>query len=157
MNDATIDIDIRYGAGDWPDDEIWPLGSGQATLVCNPSDAAIFQRDPETLLEADTVHIVGSENDWSLMFRELGIERKPPKPWMQMDSSLLALQTIASGRGVAIINNIFSKQYLARNTLVSPFTHTLMTQQNFFMAARPNTQKQDSIDVFRKWLTALTH
>jgi len=152
MSDATIDVDIRYGTGDWPEQDIWSLGDGQATLVCNPKDAARFQRDPLSLSDADIVPIIGSENDWPLMFHALGVDCAVPAPWMPVDSSLLALESIASGRGVAIVNRMFSRSYIRRGALAEPFKQALKTQNNFHVVARPDTTKQDQIALFHEWI-----
>ncbi|MBU2936704.1 MULTISPECIES: LysR family transcriptional regulator [Pacificibacter] len=155
MSDATIDVDIRYGAGDWPEQDIWPLGEGQATLVCNPSDAALFHRDPTGLKDADIVPIIGSENDWPLMFQKLGLDCPVPHPWMPVDSSLLALESIATGRGVAIVNKMFSKGHIKRGLLTAPFEQTLKTQNGFYFVAQPDPKKQAQISLFYDWLTSI--
>lgn len=155
MNDATIDIDIRYGNGDWPEQDIWPIGQGRASIVCNPADAAGFQRDPASLRTAEIIPIMGSENDWDLMFQELGIDAPVPAPWMRADSSLLALQAIASGRGVAITNDLFSQSYRDQNTLVAPFKQRLETVDNFYMVAQPESKKAEEIALFRDWLMTI--
>lgn len=156
MSDATIDVDIRYGAGDWPEQDIRPLGVGQATILCNPNDAALFQRDPSCLKDADIVPIIGSENDWPLMFRELGLDCPVPPPWMPVDSSLLALESIASGRGVAIVNKMFSKSYIKRGVLVEPFKQALNTHNNFYSVAQPSVKKRQKINIFYEWLQSIT-
>jgi LysR family glycine cleavage system transcriptional activator len=155
MSDATIDVDIRYGDGDWPEQDIRSLGTGQATLVCNPNDAALFQRDPTCLKDADIVPIIGSENDWPLMFRELGLEHPVPRPWMLVDSSLLALECISSGRGVAVVNKMFSKGHIKRGLLVEPLQIDLRTQSGFYLVAQPGTKKQAQIGNFHDWLRTI--
>jgi LysR family glycine cleavage system transcriptional activator len=156
MSDTTIDVDIRYGKGDWSEQDIWSLGEGQATLVCTPNDAARFQRDPSRLQDADIVPIIGSENDWSLMFQKLGLECQVPRPWMPVESSLLALEIIASGRGVAIVNTMFSKLHIKRGSLVEPFKHGFKVQNNFYTVANPDPKKRKKISIFHDWLISIT-
>jgi LysR family glycine cleavage system transcriptional activator len=156
MSDATIDIDIRYGNGDWPEQGIWSLGEGQASLVCNPRDAAHFQRNPSTLQDAETVPIIGSENDWDLMFNELGLDCPVPAAWLPVDSSLLALECIASGRGAAIVNTIFSNSYVKRGALTAPFNQTIKAPNNFYLVAPPNPRKNAHIALFHEWLLNAT-
>jgi len=152
MGDATIDVDIRYGSGDWPEQDIWSLGEGRSTIICNPSDAARFRQDASLLQDVQTVPIIGSENDWALMFQELGLDCHVPAPWLPVDSSLLALESIASGQGAAIVNKMFSRSYIARGSLAEPFTQTLKSRNNFYMVARPDQKKQHEISLFYDWL-----
>lgn len=156
MNDTTIDIDIRYGNGDWPEQGIWPLEEGQATLVCNPRDAAHFQRDPALLKDVEAVPIIGCENDWQQMFHALKIDAPVPAPWMSVDSSLLALECIASGRGAAIVNRWFAQGYLKRGALTAPFKQSIKTRNNFYMVAPPAPKKQQQIALFHAWLLTIT-
>ncbi|MCG3267687.1 LysR family transcriptional regulator [Yoonia sp. I 8.24] len=155
MNDATIDVDIRYGGGNWPEPNIWSLGDGQASLVCNPTEAARLQRDPTLMKDADIVPIIGSENDWTLMFEELGVECPPPPAWMPVDSSVVALELIASGRGAAIVNTMFSRRYIKRGLLAEPFRQTLETRNNFYIVAQPDPKKQPHIAKFHEWLATI--
>jgi LysR family glycine cleavage system transcriptional activator len=155
MSDATVDVDIRYGAGDWPEENIWSLGDGKASLVCNPADAVHLQSEPALLKDADIVPIIGSENDWALMFQKLGLECPLPAPWMPVDSSILALEVIASGRGMAIVNIMFSRSYINRGLLVEPFSTTLETRNNFYIVARVDQNKQPHIAKFHEWLATI--
>jgi len=152
MNDATIDLDIRYGNGKWQEQNIWPLGDGQATVVCNPKDAAQLQRNPLLLGDAENIPIIGSESDWPNMFQALGLDCPVPHQWMAVDSSLLALECIASGRGVAILNKMFSQSHIKEGTLAEPFKQVLKTQNNFFVVAQPDPQKRKQVLMFYEWL-----
>ncbi len=156
MSDTTIDVDIRYGTGDWAEQDIWPLSQSHATLVCNPKDAALLQRDPSRLNDADIVPIIGSENDWPAMFQKLGLDTPPPGPWMLVDSSLLALETIARGRGIVIVNQMFSKAHDERGNLVEPLRQALNPQNNFYTVAQPSPKKRQQITLFHDWLRTIT-
>ncbi|MBT0958227.1 LysR family transcriptional regulator [Alphaproteobacteria bacterium KMM 3653] len=156
MNDARIDLDIRYGNGDWSEPDIWSLGRGSATVVCNPKDAARLQRNPEALAEAETVQIIGSETDWPAMFKALDLDCPVPRPWLPVDSSVLALACITKGRGVAIVNRMFSASDIQRGTLAEPFTQKLETKNNFYVVARPDPKKRKQQELFYEWLMSIT-
>jgi len=154
MTDATIDLDIRYGNGDWKEKDIWPLGEGQASVVCNPKEATQLRRDTSMLSNAEIVPIIGSESDWPDMFQALGLDSPVPQPWLAVDSSLLALECIASGRGVAIVNRMFSQCHIKSGVLAEPFKQVLTTQNNFFIVAQPDTQKHKQVSMFYEWLSS---
>lgn len=157
MDDASIDVDIRYGLGDWPEPRIWSLGSERAIVVCHPDYAANLPGGAtvEALAAGDVVQVVGSEGEWGRLSASLGLDLPPPVPWIKADSSLIALQTVASGRGAAIINRRFAQSYLDLGLLVAPIAAELAMEQGFYLVAGDAPKKDDQIDRFRLWLTAL--
>lgn len=155
LNDATIDVDIRYGNGDWPERDIWQLRRGHASLICSPHVANTLQGDPAQLKCADIVSIVGSENDWSRMFDELGVKNEVPSTWLSVESSLLALESVAAGRGIAIVDTLFTQNYVKRGDLVMPFEQAVPTTQNFYMVANPDHKIRASVACFRDWVSSI--
>lgn len=152
MSDHSIDVDIRYGDGHWQEDDIWPLGTGEATVVCAPQIASELKRDPKALRDAETVPIIGSESDWPAFFDLMDLGQDIPLPWMPVDSSLLALECVAGGRGVAIVNRMFSQSYIQRGLLKEPFKERIDMPNNFFVAAQPGSKKKEQVLLFRDWL-----
>lgn len=155
LNDATIDVDIRYGNGDWPERDIWQLRRGQASLICGPQVASTLRGDPNQLKTAEIVNIVGSENDWPRMFGELGVQSIVPSTWLSVESSLLALESIAAGRGIAIVDTLFTDSYVKRDDLVIPFDEAVPTSQNFYLVADPDRKTRSAVECFRDWIDAI--
>jgi LysR family glycine cleavage system transcriptional activator len=155
MSDATIDVDIRYGNGDWPERDIWQLRRGHACLICSPHVASTLQEGPSQLKNADIVNIVGSESDWPRMFGELGVKSVVPSAWMSVESSLLALESIAAGHGIAIVDTLFTDSYVKRGDLVVPFEEAVPTSQNFYLVADPDRKTRSAVECFRDWIDAI--
>jgi len=155
LNDATIDVDIRYGNGDWPERDIWQLRRGHASLICSPQVARSLQGDPSQRKTADIVSIVGSENDWPRMFGELGMKTVAPPIWLSVESSLLALESISAGRGIAIVDTLFADSYVKRGHLVVPFEQAVSTTQNFYLVADPDRETRSAVECFRDWIDAI--
>ena len=154
LNDAATDVEIRYGKGDWAEENIWSLGPREATLVCNPVDAVFLRTNRIGLENSDTVPVIGSESDWGQMFEILDIECAVPNPWMPVDSSLLALEVVSSGRGLAIVDKIFSRPYVERGLLAAPFDESLQAQNDFYVVARSGSAKREQIALFYEWLVS---
>ncbi|MCF2906491.1 LysR substrate-binding domain-containing protein [Octadecabacter sp. CECT 8868] len=155
LNDATIDVDIRYGNGDWPERDIWQLRRGHASLICSPQVANSLKGDPSQLKNADIVSIVGSENDWPRMFGKLGVDSAVPPTWISVESSLLALESLAAGRGIAIVDTLFTENYVKRGDLVIPFEQAVPTTQNFYLVADPDRKIRSAVACFRDWIDAI--
>ena len=154
MDDASIDLDIRYGTGDWPEPQIWSLGVERATVVCHPDYAASFKGEPtiEALAAADVVQVTGSEVDWDRLSARFALDLPVPAQRIKADSSLIALQMLASGQGSAIIMRRFAQRYLEQGLLVSPLPYELPMDQGFYLIAREDSKRSAEIDRFRDWL-----
>ncbi|MFO7759769.1 MAG: LysR substrate-binding domain-containing protein [Roseovarius sp.] len=156
MDGASIDLDIRYGTGDWPESQIWSLGIERATVVCHPDYAASFEDGPtiEALAAGDVVQVTGSEVDWDRLSARFDLALPVPANRIKADSSLIALQMLASGLGSAIIMRRFAQRYVDQGLLVSPLPYELPMDKGFYLIAREDTRRAAEIDRFRHWLTS---
>lgn len=153
-DDAAVDVDIRYGTGGWDDGTVWHLGDQSAGIVCHPAFAETFGDglSIEAVYRAPTVHIIGSEAEWSRMAAHLGLDLDPPKSWMKADSSLVALQMVAGGSAFAIVMEIFSKPFVDQGLLVDPFGHSLPLDQSFYLVVAERAARREGVDTFCRWL-----
>ncbi|SOH94331.1 LysR family transcriptional regulator, glycine cleavage system transcriptional activator [Monaibacterium marinum] len=158
MSDATIDLDIRFGTGDWPEHNIHLLQIEPSTIICHPDYAAQFADKPpaQAIRDASIVQIVGSETDWDLATAQYDPNQPRPKHWMKADSSLVALQIIGSGHGCTIVTRSFAKHELADGRLVAPLPLQLPAIKNFFLVERDDLGQRDDVRAFIDWICAET-
>ncbi|MGJ8546593.1 MAG: LysR substrate-binding domain-containing protein [Sulfitobacter sp.] len=156
MGDASIDLDLRYGDGGWPEMRAHPLQIQDATLICHPSFAPQLgpAPDPDALRAAGIVQITGSETDWDRLFDHCGFDQPRPDHWIKADSSLIALQILAGGHGCALISRSFAQQHLASGALVAPFDLAIPMGKQFFLVERDDLGTRPDIAQFRQWLLA---
>jgi LysR family transcriptional regulator, glycine cleavage system transcriptional activator len=149
-----IDVDIRYGNGEWDDGTIWRLGDEQASVVCSPQFAASFggSVDFKALYGAPVVQIIGSEVEWVRMLDHYDLELDPPVAWLKADSSLMALQIILSGLGSAIVMERFSRSFVAQGLLVEPLAYRLPILQSYFLVVTDKAERRDEVRSFCRWL-----
>ena len=155
MDRETIDADIRYGTGHWNETDIWKLGDEVATVVCHPDHLASFGPDPrvQDILQAGVVQVLGSEIEWRRLSERFDLDCPEPPVWLTADSSLIALQSVAAGFGSALIHDSFSRQFLDRGNLVSPFDYRLPIREAYYLVLRDDAAGRDEIETFRSWLT----
>ncbi|WP_104018543.1 LysR substrate-binding domain-containing protein [Roseovarius nitratireducens] len=156
MTDAGIDLDIRYGDGDWPERNIWPLEVDDAVVVCHPDHASSLGDglSIEGLAAASVVQVVGSETDWGRLSDKYGLDLPAPVHWMKADSSLVALQILTSGHGSSLISRSFAGHYLKTGALIAPVPYQISMLQKFFLVQYEDTNKSPEIAVFKDWLTS---
>ncbi len=154
MDGAGVDLDIRYGEGDWPEQTVHPLPVEEVTLVCHPDYAAQLGPEPTeaVLASLDIVQILGSETDWDRLFHLCGIEAARPQHWMKADSSLIALQILSAGHGCALISRSFARRALAEGRLVAPFDLSLPMQANFALVERDDLRGRSEVRKLVDWL-----
>ncbi len=155
-DDEAFDVEIRYGYGDWDERDIRHLGHRSSEVVCHPDFAASFGEGLSIqALAAQAVQIIGSAADWRQFSSPCGFDLPPVPGVIKADSSLLALQTVSSGTGAAIISESFSKGYFERGVLISPFDYQLPLTRSFFLVLRDNGQKRHEVTLFCDWLSDL--
>lgn len=155
MDHEPIDVDIRYGTGHWNETEIRKLGDEVATLVCHPDHLGAFGPDPRVrdVLEAGIVPVLGSEIEWRRLSERFDLDCPEPPVWLTADSSLIAIQSVAAGFGSALIHKSFSRPFLDRGSLVSPFDMALPIREAYYLVLRDDAGGRDEIEAFRSWLT----
>lgn len=154
IDGAGVDLDIRYGEGDWPEQTIHPIPVEPATIVCHPRYAPTLGDMPcaESLRVADIVKIQGSETDWDRLFYQLDFTGPRPDHWMKADSSLIALQILSAGHGCALISRSFVRRALATGKLVAPFELALPMQANFALLERDDLRGRKDVQHLVDWL-----
>lgn len=157
MNDEAIDLDIRYGTGDWEERDVWRISREVGAVVCHPDHARAFGESPriQDVVAAGIVPVLGSEVEWTRLSEHFGLDLPTPHIWMKADSSLLALQAISSGFGAALIHESFARPFLDRGALVSPFEHRLPMREAYFLVARNDARDREEVAAFRDWIIGL--
>lgn len=154
IEDEAIDLEIRYGYGDWAERNIRHLGHGYAAVVCAPAVAACFGGDQGmTSLATQAIQIIGSETDWSQMAEQFGIQWPVFEGLMKVDSSLIALQIMSGGTGAAIVSEELSKRYIEQGLLVSPLDHRLPMPRSYFLIIQDGAQERSEVTRFCDWLS----
>lgn len=118
-----VDLEIRYGQGDWPglyvdslvEDEFRPMVSPD--LLARP---ALAVRDIAGFRLIQSVKALAS---WSHFFHLHGLpERTAPAAGLQFDRSYMAVEAAANGLGMAFESTLLAHRELAAGRLVCPVT-----------------------------------
>ena len=152
--DEEIDVEIRYGHGDWAEPDIRHLGHRFAEVVCHPD---VVSSLGETLtfqtLAAQAIQIIGTESDWDQMAEHFGLTPPAVIGRTKADSSMIALQILAGGSGAAIVSDSFIGPWLKSKALVSPLPYRLPLRRSFFLIAHDAAHKRSDLRLFCDWLS----
>ncbi|KIC08579.1 LysR family transcriptional regulator [Leisingera sp. ANG-M1] len=157
FDEEALDIDIRYGSGDWQEAQIQHLGHESAIPVCSTAYASALGGAPsiEDLARADVVQIIGSETDWGRLADLHGLTLQITTDWLKADSSLLALQTVAAGHGVTMVLESFARQYIEQGLVVVPTTYKLPKRRSHYMVINDRAGQRDEVKAVSNWITSL--
>ncbi|MEM0990330.1 MAG: LysR substrate-binding domain-containing protein [Pseudomonadota bacterium] len=161
--DSTIDLDIRYGDGQWNAAEVVRLSAPVSVLVCPPDTAAGSQathdpapEHPAALLRQEArraIQVSGYESFWAALCRQHGLDGLEVAGTLAADSSLIALEMVAGGLGAAIIARDLAASHLSAGRVVAP-AGCALTHRNAHYLIRPHREQAPSPDalLFRDWL-----
>lgn len=159
LDDPRIDIDIRYGTGNWSEPYLWQLSQETGMVVCTPDHARRFGSPPDISgLAADRrVLVMGSEVEWQRLAAHFSLDLGTAAYSARADSSLMALQMLLGGGCAAIIHESFAAPYLERGLLVSPFEYRLPIREAYFMIIGSDALKRSEVTDFRDWLVGCSN
>lgn len=155
LDKARVDLEILYGHGIWHDHDVIPLGEGISYPLCPPG--AEFGNDPAAALlemaKAAPIQILGMENLWGKLARQLGWNDLEVQAQCTVDTSAIALELVAAGSGCAIIDAELCRLHLERGLVVRPPGIALPHEQRHYllMPVTMNTIKPEVI-ILRDWI-----
>jgi len=154
IDDASIDIDIRYGTGNWDDPHMWQLSQETGIVVCRKDHADRFGMPPDinAMAAERLVLIMGSEIEWQRLSSHFSLDIRPPKHTIKADSSIMALQVLLGGDCAGIVHDSFARPYLEQGLLVSPFDHSLPIRESYFMIIGTDALNRSEVIDFRDWV-----
>ncbi|MBE1283634.1 MAG: LysR family transcriptional regulator [Rhodobacteraceae bacterium] len=156
FTDDRFDLDIRFGHGNWAEETVYHLGPNEAQIVCCPQVfECLPQRDVPQLAEAGVVQIVGSEVDWIRLSDMFDLGLPPVSNGFSVDSSLIALQSVAAGWGATMVLEDYARGYIESGALISPFPYRLPIRPSHFAVPRPGNAKMEEVRLFCTWLSEL--
>lgn len=157
FDEGQLDVDIRFGLGNWQEAEILHLGHESAVPVCHPAYAKELGQGNliQDLAQAEVVQIIGSETDWSNLSDLYQLGLQPRLDWLRADSSLIALQTVAAGQGVTMVLESFARQYLGQGLVVAPTPYKLPKRRSHYLVVNEGAGRRDEVRIFCQWVQSL--
>ncbi len=152
---AAMDLEVRYGDGQWNGHVSEPLMHQNLVIACSPECLlkADCDGDMAALVQHRMIHIMGHENHWLKLAAGLGMADMSAAPGPIVDTTIGALELAASGAGCVVTHPLFLASYLATGRLVLPTTAAYLDEQGFHVVTpeRPQRTRRE-VHVFREWL-----
>ncbi len=155
--DPGIDLEIRFGNGDWPGLSAERLTWDRAFPVCSPALAAGPPRlaRPAGLARHTLLHTIGFREGWAQWLQVAGVAdlvEAPAGP--EFDTAVVAIELALRSAGIAMGRTCFVDHLLADGRLVAPFDLALPADEAFYLAAAAGRPESEAAHAFRAWLRA---
>lgn len=150
---GVVDIDIRYGDGDWADVEsvrfltevIFPVCSPQLVTVTAPL------RTPEDLRHHTLLHDV-MVTDWHGWLEAAGVTGIDAERGPGFNHSHLVTQAAISGAGVALGRSALVVDAVRKGQLIKPFNLSIPSRYAYYAVCSRGTARDPVVAGFRDWL-----
>ncbi len=146
-----VDVGVRYGLAREPGLETALLFRERLFPVASPALAAAHDiNSPADLLTAPLLR--HRHRPWSVWFGAFGLE--DPGRGIELEDSIMLLESAAQGMGVALARGALVEQDLASGRLVQVLPQAVGNEFAFYLVWRGDNPKLHRIHALRDWLTA---
>jgi LysR family transcriptional regulator, glycine cleavage system transcriptional activator len=151
---GDIDLEIRYGDGNWPELSATKLLDEEVFPVCSPALAAGPPPllSPGDLKRHTLLHdiMVADWNAWldAAEVTDVDGERGPG-----FNHSYLVIQAAIDGQGVALGRSVLVADALARGELVRPFSISIPCAYSYYLVCTEPLTEDPVVAAFCAWIT----
>ncbi len=151
-----FDLDIQYGTGRWPGFRCDRLTWEEITPLCSPAliEGETPLKAPRDLGHHVLLHVLGYEEGWAVWLKAAGVSDINAGQGLQFDTSLMAFEIAAHGRGVALGRSSMMARELASGRLVAPFDLKAPINEAFHLISPTDGSEHPDAPIFRDWLLA---
>ncbi|MEX8495423.1 LysR substrate-binding domain-containing protein [Sphaerotilus sp.] len=151
---GQADIDIRYGAPQWPDLVVEPLFEERIAPLASPAFIRAHRlKRTEQLLDVPLIQSKVSVVQWSDWFRACTNQRSPERLPLRFDRAMMSLDAAGLGLGVALESCTIANRHLAEGKLRPVFSLDKSVQVKAHFAVYPARHaKRAPLEAFLSWL-----
>mgnify|MGYP002621625897 CR=1 FL=1 len=155
QGDSKIDVEIRFGMGEWPRYESTLLLRDEAFPVCAPQ-YALKLHVPGDLGAGDLLHVPGYDEDWDTWLGHVGVHDIDTAAGSFFDQSIMAIRAAVEGKGVLLGRSALVERELASGLLVAPFSQRLQANGSYWLLVTPQKAKSAKVAAFKEALLRMT-
>lgn len=149
-----VDLEIRYGSGDWPGVRAERLFWEALFPVCSPAllDGPAPIEKPRDLAGHTMIHVIGEPENWQMWLRAAGVSGMSVGAGLQFDLHMMAAQAAVAGLGVALGLSPMVDDALADGRLVAPFEVRIPARDAHFVISPAAAIDRSPVQAFKTWL-----
>lgn len=150
---GEVNVDIRYGEGDWPGVDVVKFLTESIFPVCSPALVGSGKplRSPADLKSHTLLHDV-MVTDWQTWLDAAGIEGVDASRGPGFNHSHLVVAAAISGEGVALGRSALVADAIRKGDLVKPFSLALPCKYAYYVVCSQASLDDPVVRAFRDWL-----
>ena len=145
-----LDIEIRFGNGDWQGQHATLLARAPVVPVCHPNLQPKGE-SLEALRDSPLIEIIGVADNWYQFFRQENLAPLRQIPAINVDQSIAALELAVNGMGHAVVSELFAFPYLQDGRLVHSLPLKKHTDQAIYVTCPEGPMSYDC-QIFLDWI-----
>ena len=150
IQSTQLDIEIRFGNGEWAGHRAMLLRRDPVIPVCHP-DLRPEGNTLQALQDAPLIEVIGVADNWQQFFRQEKVQPPARTPALTVDQSIAALELAAHGMGHALMSGFFAAPYLADGRLVRSLPLAKRTDQAIYVTCSEGPISYGS-QMFLNWI-----
>ena len=161
--EPNLDLEIRYGTGDWPDLETHRLTQDRLIPVAAPGwleeHRAAVQED--RLAEALLIEVIGFAEGWPEWFALRGHQKGQTSSalkLLEVDSVATALNLVRAGAGPGLLRDWMLADDLKQGRLLPLYNGSndggLAARESFYLLMQTNPRRNKQAQAVADWLIA---
>lgn len=152
LHARDVDVNIRYGDGNWPDLHVRLLSTLELFPVCSPTLAhAMPLRDPADLAQHVLLH-ADEGREWNGWLAANDVGHLARGRHHLLSDAHLALEAAMHGNGVALGDSITTSELLASGRLIAPFSESVPAALAFHVICRTELRNTPIVRAFVDWV-----
>lgn len=153
---APMDVALRYGAGSWPNLKSFRIFDDESVVFCAPSIAEKIQGKPPGSWPREMPILVHSRRplDWTDWFSIAGVNDQLPNPRISFEDLLLVYQAAYDGLGIAITQQRYIADDVARGALVQISPLVLKRELAYYAVCSPEVSENTPVRAFIDWMVS---
>lgn len=153
LGTGDVDVEIRYGDGNWPNFHVYPLLRERVFPVCAPS-LLIDNGAPSSLDDIRNyplLHDVFSI-DWKSFLEGFEVTGVNLRQGYGFNHSHQVIQACINGNGFALGREVLVAQALKSGQLVRPFKESVASEDGYHIVCRQDDSDNALVKAFSYWL-----
>jgi LysR family transcriptional regulator, glycine cleavage system transcriptional activator len=151
-----VDIELRYGPGDWPGVRAFKLADEFYFPVASPAYLAAAPKPamPADLMRHRLIHVLGEREGWGAYFRHYNQVDLPIAEGLQCDSQIVALEACIGGGGIMLATSPQVDAVVARGQLFPVFNERIPARHAHYLVLPASGDLSREVATVRDWLLA---
>lgn len=151
---GAVDIDIRYGEGNWHEYQVQRILTESVFPVCSPAlangDPPL--RVPQDLARHTLLHDVMAV-DWSAWLDAAGVTDVDVSQGLTFNHSHMITQAAINGDGVALGRSALVVDAIRNGKLIKPFGPSLSTSYAYYLVCNKQAPAYVGVTAFIDWIS----